>query len=118
MASAWKPEGIERGRGIRCKSTKAAQNRLTLRGAYAMMVKPLIVGFKQPLAAHPAIASLRKRQAEICLQLLKRAVKQYKVQYGDVIYVEKLTANEDESGQFPVIAVCDGERHEDRRSVC
>ena len=33
--------------------------------------------------------------------------KQYKVQYGDVIYVEKLTANEDETVQFPVIAVCD-----------
>ena len=33
--------------------------------------------------------------------------KQYKVQYGDVIYVEKLTANEDETVQFPVIALCD-----------
>ena len=26
--------------------------------------------------------------------------KQYKVQYGDVIYVEKLAANEDETGRF------------------
>ena len=33
--------------------------------------------------------------------------KQYKVQYGDVIYVEKLTANEDETVQFPVIALSD-----------
>ena len=33
--------------------------------------------------------------------------KQYKVQYGDVIYVEKLTANEDETVQFPVIAISD-----------
>ncbi len=33
--------------------------------------------------------------------------KQYKVQYGDVIYVEKLTAGEDETVQFPVIALSD-----------
>ncbi|MBQ2668197.1 MAG: 50S ribosomal protein L21 [Clostridia bacterium] len=33
--------------------------------------------------------------------------KQYKVQYGDVIYVEKLTVNEDETVQFPVIALSD-----------
>lgn len=31
--------------------------------------------------------------------------KQYKVQYGDVIYVEKLTAEADENVQFPVVAV-------------
>ena len=32
--------------------------------------------------------------------------KQYKVQYGDVIYVEKLAANEDETVPFPVVAIC------------
>lgn len=32
--------------------------------------------------------------------------KQYKVQYGDVIYVEKLAANEDDNVTFPVIAIC------------
>lgn len=32
--------------------------------------------------------------------------KQYKVQYGDVIYVEKLTAGDDEIVSFPVIAIC------------
>ena len=31
--------------------------------------------------------------------------KQYKVQYGDVIYVEKLAANEDETVTFPVVAI-------------
>ena len=36
--------------------------------------------------------------------------KQYKVQYGDVIYVEKLAANEDETVTFPVVAIC-GEEH-------
>ena len=37
--------------------------------------------------------------------------KQYKVQYGDVIFVEKLAAAEDENVEFPVIALCgeDGE---------
>jgi large subunit ribosomal protein L21 len=31
--------------------------------------------------------------------------KQYKVQDGDVIYVEKLTANENDTVEFPVVAV-------------
>ena len=36
--------------------------------------------------------------------------KQYKVQYGDVIYVEKLNAAENETVQFPVVALFgDGE---------
>lgn len=33
--------------------------------------------------------------------------KQYKVQYGDVIYVEKLNAGENDSVEFPVVAVFD-----------
>lgn len=33
--------------------------------------------------------------------------KQYKVQYGDVIYVEKLAAAEDETVTFPVLAISD-----------
>ena len=32
--------------------------------------------------------------------------KQYKVQYGDVIYVEKLDAEENSTVEFPVVAVC------------
>lgn len=31
--------------------------------------------------------------------------KQYKVQYGDVIYVEKLAAEAEETVEFPVVAV-------------
>lgn len=31
--------------------------------------------------------------------------KQYKVQYGDVLYIEKLTAQDDEIINFPVVAV-------------
>ena len=31
--------------------------------------------------------------------------KQYKVQYGDVIFVEKLAAEADETVEFPVVAV-------------
>lgn len=33
--------------------------------------------------------------------------KQYKVQYGDVIYVEKLNAAENETVEFPVVAISD-----------
>jgi large subunit ribosomal protein L21 len=32
--------------------------------------------------------------------------KQYKVQYGDVIFVEKLAAQEEENVEFPVVALC------------
>ena len=32
--------------------------------------------------------------------------KQYKVQYGDVIYVEKLAAEENAEVEFPVVALC------------
>ena len=32
--------------------------------------------------------------------------KQYKVQYGDIIYVEKLAVEEEAQVEFPVIAVC------------
>lgn len=35
--------------------------------------------------------------------------KQYKVQYGDVIYVEKLNAADDEQVEFPVVAISDEE---------
>ncbi len=37
--------------------------------------------------------------------IIETGGKQYKVKYGDVIYVEKLTANEDETVEFPVVAV-------------
>lgn len=33
--------------------------------------------------------------------------KQYKVQYGDVIYIEKLDAAEEETIDFPVVAISD-----------
>ncbi len=33
--------------------------------------------------------------------------KQYKVQYGDVIFVEKLAAAEEETVKFPVLAISD-----------
>ena len=39
--------------------------------------------------------------------IIETGGKQYKVQYGDVIYVEKLDAAEDETVEFPVIAISD-----------
>ncbi len=38
--------------------------------------------------------------------IIETGGKQYKVQYGDVIFVEKLAAEENETVTFPVIAVC------------
>ncbi len=37
--------------------------------------------------------------------IIETGGKQYKVQYGDVIYVEKLDAADDETVEFPVVAV-------------
>jgi large subunit ribosomal protein L21 len=43
--------------------------------------------------------------------IIETGGKQYKVKYGDVIFVEKLAAEEEATVEFPVIAVCgdDGE---------
>ncbi|MBQ3071933.1 MAG: 50S ribosomal protein L21 [Oscillospiraceae bacterium] len=38
--------------------------------------------------------------------IIETGGKQYKVQYGDVIFVEKLAAEENDNVTFPVIAVC------------
>ena len=38
--------------------------------------------------------------------IIETGGKQYKVQYGDVIFVEKLAAEEEATVEFPVIAVC------------
>lgn len=39
--------------------------------------------------------------------IIETGGKQYKVQYGDVIYVEKLDAAADEAVEFPVLAYSD-----------
>ena len=81
---------------------------MTSRNVYGIMVKPLIVGSKAAVwTVPPTIASLKKRQAENMFAVIETGGKQYKVQYGDVIYVEKLAANEDETVQFPVVALSD-----------
>lgn len=42
--------------------------------------------------------------------IIETGGKQYKVQDGDVIYIEKLDVADDENVEFPVVAVCgDGE---------
>ena len=66
---------LERGRGIRCKKYKSRAKPLDFARGICYDGKAAYCGFQAAAsAAHPAIASLRKRQAEICLQLLKRAV--------------------------------------------
>lgn len=45
--------------------------------------------------------------------IIETGGKQYKVQYGDVLYIEKLTAETDETVEFPVVAVFD----EDKTSI-
>lgn len=37
--------------------------------------------------------------------IIETGGKQYKVQYGDVLYIEKLTVEEDETISFPVVAM-------------
>ena len=38
--------------------------------------------------------------------IIETGGKQYKVQYGDVIYVEKLAAEENSTVDFQVVAIC------------
>ena len=69
------------------------------------MIEPLTVG-RKVTKVRLRVARLQKRQAEKMFAVIETGGKQYKVQYGDVIYVEKLAANEDETVTFPVVAIC------------
>ena len=50
--------------------------------------------------SEPVMKELKQMQA-----IIVTGGKQYKVQYGDVIYVEKLNAAENDTVEFPVVAV-------------
>ena len=60
----------------------------------------------------PAVASLIKEREVLCVYaIIKTGGKQYKVQEGDIIYVEKLGLEADETVQFTeVLAVSDGKK--------
>lgn len=53
------------------------------------------------------IARLKEKAGKAMFAVIETGGKQYKVQYGDVIYVEKLNAIDDETVEFPVIALSD-----------
>ena len=72
-----------------------------------MLFKPLITGFSSGQTLRPEIASLQKRQDFTMFAVIETGGKQYKVQYGGGIYVEKLAAEEDSVVEFKVIALND-----------
>ena len=71
------------------------------------MYKPHIVGFlKLRQKRTPIVARLKKKQVEKMYAIIETGGKQYRVQNGDVIYIEKLNAEVDEEVTFDkVVAV-------------
>lgn len=71
-----------------------------------MLFKPLITGSFKWAQAPPGDSEFIVKAGFAMFAVIETGGKQYKVQYGDVIYVEKLAANEDETVTFPVVAIC------------
>ena len=55
--------------------------------------------------APPGSSEIREKAGNNMFAVIETGGKQYKVQYGDVIYVEKLNAAENDTVEFPVVAV-------------
>lgn len=71
------------------------------------MIQPLITGCKPVLVTAPGSSEIKEKAGKNMFAVIETGGKQYKVQYGDVIYVEKLDVAENENVEFPVIAVSD-----------
>ncbi len=68
-----------------------------------MIIEPHTVGLKVS-EAPPPVASLKQAGA-IMYAVIETGGKQYKVANGDVVYVEKLEAENDSTVDFKVVAV-------------
>lgn len=69
------------------------------------MDKPLITGFLRE-ETPPRIARLERRQVpQFMYAVIETGGKQYKVENGDVVYVEKLAAEEESTVEFKVVAI-------------
>lgn len=53
----------------------------------------------------PGSSEIKEKAGRKMFAVIETGGKQYKVQYGDVIYVEKLAAEADETVEFKVIAL-------------
>lgn len=53
----------------------------------------------------PPNSESKEKAGKNMFAVIETGGKQYKVQYGDVIYVEKLTKETDDTIEFPVVAV-------------
>jgi len=72
-----------------------------------MLFKPLITGSFKWAQAPPGDSEFIVKAGFAMFAVIETGGKQYKVQYGDVIYVEKLAAEEDSVVEFKVIALND-----------
>lgn len=69
-----------------------------------MMFKPLIVGIKSVCSA-PYNSEINRGRCLNMYAVIETGGKQYKVQNGDIIFVEKLAAEEESMVNFKVIAI-------------
>ena len=79
---------------------------MTYGGRYDKLSKPLIAGIKRRFRP-PGSSEIIEKAGREMFAVIETGGKQYKVQYGDVIYVEKLAAAEDETVEFKVVALFD-----------
>lgn len=74
----------------------------------AIMLWPLTVGFKRIFPPNGSEITKRRQVPTRMYAIIETGGKQYKVQNGDVIFVEKLAAAENDTVDFSVVAVNDG----------
>ena len=70
-----------------------------------MLFKPLITGSFKWAQAPPGDSEFIVKAGFAMFAVIETGGKQYKVQYGDVIFVEKLAAEENATVEFKVIAL-------------
>jgi large subunit ribosomal protein L21 len=69
-----------------------------------------LAGFLSASKSPPELASLEEREVLFMYAVIETGGKQYKVNEGDIIYIEKLEVNEEETVEFNCVkAVSDGE---------
>lgn len=79
---------------------------LTAECACAIILEPHILGFKCILPPNSSEILLEGRLIKM-FAVIETGGKQYKVQNGDVIYIEKLDAEENAEVNFSVVALSD-----------
>lgn len=100
------PAGADSGKvaELRLRAEKTAKPLTFLTGC-ATIDKPLITGFLSE-ETPPPNSEIKKRQVpQFMYAVIETGGKQYKVENGDVVFVEKLAAEEESTVEFKVVAI-------------